>query len=40
MFRKGFPGAKESREPEFAGFATSCARVLSVHQGGAAPLLL
>jgi hypothetical protein len=32
-FLQGVPGGKEIIEPELAGFSTSCARVLSVHQG-------
>jgi hypothetical protein len=33
MFLQGRPGVKEIIEPERAGFSTSGARVLSVHQG-------
>jgi len=33
MFLQGFSGVKEIIEPELAGFSTSCARGLSVHQG-------
>jgi hypothetical protein len=29
MFLQGIPGAKETIEPELAGFAATCARVLS-----------
>jgi hypothetical protein len=33
MFLQGIPGAKETIAPELAGFAATCARVLSVHRG-------
>jgi hypothetical protein len=34
MFLQGLPGVKEIIGPELVGFSISCARVLSVHQGG------